>query len=206
MAHHKVNKNNYKVSLLKVQKPERQTTDARPLPIVVGPRSLTDAAAFPGHKEDCIRVYTDASYSIETGIGVTSFVVTRNDEQIYSQSYTLNDGRGSTFAELVAIDRALDYVYTNICPQSMLELYTDSKMSVNIIERKVKLKQSKREYHRIVNNIRSHDNIRFVHVKAHTGSIGLHSSFNSRADKLCKNRLREIVTSMKQFDDKQKRQ
>lgn len=223
MAHHKVNKNNFKVSLFQ-KLSETQTEDVQPkekrqhiskykiskmrkktasetkqTQLKQEYHSITSLPEI-NQSSDQIRVYTDASYSIETKIAVTSFVITRNDERIYSQSNVLQKGNGSTFAELAAIDNALDFVFSNINPTQPIELYTDSKMSVNILQEKVRLKQSKREYHRIVNNIKTHENTNFIYIKAHTKGTGLHSGFNRQADQLCKAHLREVIASKKNED------
>lgn len=225
MAHHKINKNNYKVSLIQ-QSTETSITDVQPkekrqhiskykiskmrkkvaliseIKQTQIKQEYHSTLLIPeiNQSSDQIRVYTDASYSIETKIAVTSFIITRNDERIYSQSNVLHKGNGSTFAELAAIDNALDFVYFNINPIQPIELYTDSKMSVNILQEKVKLKQSKREYHQIVNNIKTHENTNFIYIKAHTKGTGLHSGFNHQADQLCKAHLREVVASKKNED------
>lgn len=194
MAHHKVNKNFYKPSLM------QKNSEKRCPDIKVSNSSLLNIVDKQPHNQ--IRIYTDASYSIQTDIGVTSFIVTQNNEQIYSQSYSLNQGKGSTFSELVAINRALDYVYDQIKPKNVVELYTDSKMSVNIIDGKVKLKQSKKDYWKLVNSIRKRENARVLYVPAHTDGKGLHTKYNVQADKLCKEHLRSIVSEYNNFANK----
>ena len=187
MAHRKVNKNYYRFGNAVVPKEVSKQPD-----IKVPKESL-----LPLSKGNSfIRIYTDASYNIEMNIGVTSFIVTKNNEKIYSQSYTLSNAKGSTFSELVAINRAIEYVYENINPKDVVELYTDSKMSVNAIM-EGHLKKSKTDYWRLIDNIRSKENVNILYVQAHTNGKGLHTQFNRQADQLCKKHLKEIVSEYK---------
>lgn len=152
-----------------------------------------------------IRVYTDASFSIENNISVTSFVLTKNNEHIYESTCPLDYGNGSTFSELVAIERALDYVYNNFDQNASIELYTDSKMSVDIIKGTTKLKKSKKDYWKVVDNIKN-KNAQLNYVRAHTNSPSIHSLYNSQADRLCKKRLKEIVSLIKKYESVNKKQ
>ena len=182
MAHHKANKHFYGMTPKKISV------------------SLTSISVEAKNSSDnYIRVYTDASFSIENNIGVTSFVLTKNNEHIYESTCPLDYGNGSTFAELVAIERALDYVYDNFEQNASIELYTDSKMSVNIVNGTTKLKKSKKDYWKVVDNIKNKQNIQLNYVRAHTNSQSIHSLYNSQADRLCKKRLKEIVSLIKKY-------
>ena len=188
MAHHKANKHYYGMTLKKISVP-----------------STSISVEAKNSSDNHIRVYTDASFSIENNIGVTSFVLTKNNEHIYGSTCPLDYGNGSTFAELVAIERALDYVHNNFEQNVSIELYTDSKMSVNIINGTTKLKKSKKDYWKVVDNIKN-KNVQLNYVRAHTNSPSIHSIYNSQADRLCKKRLKEIVSLIKKYESANKQQ
>ena len=179
MAHHKSNKHFYGMVLKKIS---------------TSSTSVSVEAKISS--DNRIRIYTDASFSVENNVGVTSFVLTKNNEHIYESTCPLDYGNGSTFAELVAIERALDYVYDNFEQNPSIELYTDSKMSVNIVNGTTKLKKSKKDYWKIVDSIKN-KNVQLNYVRAHTNSPSIHSLYNSQADRLCKKRLKEIVSLIK---------
>lgn len=181
MAHRKVNKHFY----IRPQKKIAETSTS------VEEKLCSD---------ELIRVYTDASFSIENNVGVTSFVLTKNNEHIYESTCPLDYGNGSTFAELIAIERALDYVYNNFEQNASIELYTDSEPSINILNNKVKLKKSKKDYWEVVDSIKN-KNAQLNYVRAHTNSPSIHSLYNSQADRLCKKRLKEIVSLIKRYEN-----
>ena len=191
MAHHRVNKH-YCFRDAVVAKAVSKQPDVK-----VPKESLLPVSKKRSH----FRVYTDASYNNEINIGVTSFIVTENNKRIYSQSYSLNNAKGSTFSELVAIHRAVEYVYEKINPKSKIELYTDSKMCVNAII-DGHLKKSKTDYWNLINNIRSRENVNILYIQGHTKGKGVHSHYNHQADQLCRKYLKEIVSDYKNFKNK----
>ena len=101
-------------------------------------------------------------------------------------------------AELTAIETAINMVIDNNYTNYKIELYTDSRYSIDCIEKWYKMWVKKKNLEKknieIIKNI--YDNIQnlrfeFKYIKAHTNLSDEHSMGNAKADQLATNSLKK---------------
>ena len=146
--------------------------------------------------KDNINIYTDGACPFNgmkgatCGIGIHFCETNRNKLDDVSELFMV-DKPTNNIAELGAIDRAIQIVIDKELSDKHINLYTDSKYSIDCITKwyAIWLKNNKLErpnidiIQSIYENIQNL-NIDFIHVRAHTKKNDVHSIGNSRADSL----------------------
>ena len=145
---------------------------------------------------DNINIYTDGSCAFNgmkgatCGIGIYFCETNRNKINNISE-LLLIDNPTNNYAELFAIDKAIKIVIDKDLMDKKINLYTDSKYSIDCVtkwyEGWVKNDKLLRPNIDIIKSI--YDNVQklnidFHHVFAHTNKNDIHSIGNSRADSL----------------------
>ena len=145
---------------------------------------------------DNINIYTDGSCAFNgmkgatCGIGIYFCETNRNKINDVSE-LLLIDNPTNNYAELFAIDTAIKIIIDKDLSDKHINLYTDSKYSIDCItkwyEGWVKNDKLDRPNIEVIQSI--YDNVQrlnidFHHVFAHTNKNDIHSIGNSRADSL----------------------
>lgn len=156
-----------------------------------------------------MRVFTDGSCSLNGRPGAKAgFAVWFPDIPELSCAERVPDGQSQTNqrAELSAIQRATEILETNGFCLEELEIYTDSKYSIDCltnwlpgwIARHWKTADGKDVLHQdlikdTTARLSKFKSYRFIHVKAHTGGADELSRHNDRVDKMARATIDETV-------------
>ena len=152
---------------------------------------------------DYIIIYTDGACSrngqigAQCGIGI--HFSEKNPIKLKDVSKRLNvEVATNNVAELSAIDTAINMVIDNNYTNYKIEIYTDSRYSIDCVEKWYKMWVKKNNLGKknieIIKNI--YDNIqnlrfKFKYIKAHTNLSDEHSMGNANADQLATNSLKK---------------
>lgn len=156
-----------------------------------------------------MRVFTDGSCSLNGRPGAKAgFAVWFPDNPELSCAERVPDGQSQTNqrAELSAIQRAVEILETNGFCTEDLEIYTDSKYSIDCltnwlpgwIARDWKTAEGKDVLHQDLikdtsARLSKFKSYRFIHVKAHTGGADELSRHNDRVDRMARGTIDETV-------------
>ncbi len=156
-----------------------------------------------------MRVFTDGSCVSNGRPGAKAgFAVWFPDHPELSCAERIPDGQSQTNqrAELSAIHRAVTVLDSNGMHDQDLEVYTDSKYSIDClttwlpgwIGRDWKTADGKDVLHQdlikdITSRLSKFKSYRFIHVKAHTGGADELSRHNDRVDKMARGTIDETV-------------
>ena len=145
---------------------------------------------------DNINIYTDGSCAFNgmkgatCGIGIYFCETNRNKINDISE-LLLIDNPTNNYAELFAIDKAIKIVIDKDLSDKKINLYTDSKYSIDCVTKwyegwvkNYKLDRPNIEVIRSIYDNVQRLNIDFHHVRSHTKKNDIHSIGNSRADSL----------------------
>ena len=165
--------------------------------------------------DDNITIYTDGSCAFNgmkgatCGIGIHFSETNRNKLNDVSQLLDVEKPTNN-FAELCAIDKAIQIIIDKKLTKNKIHLYTDSKYSIDCVtrwyEKWVKCNKLNRPNIDIItsiyNNIRDL-NIDFHHVFGHTKNNDKHSIGNDRADNLARKSVYEHLNQPKKIPNGQ---
>jgi ribonuclease HI len=156
-----------------------------------------------------INIYTDGACPFNgmkgatCGIGIHFCETNRNKLNNVSK-LLLTDNPTNNYAELSAIDEAIKIIIDKNLTDKHINLYTDSKYSIDCITKwykcwvkKDKLDRPNIEIIRSIYDNIQDLNIDFIHVRAHTGKTDIHSIGNSRADSLATKCVHDYLNSKK---------
>ena len=158
---------------------------------------------------DSINIYTDGACPFNgmrgatCGIGIHFCETNRNKLNDVSK-LLLTDNPTNNYAELSAIDEAIKIVIDKNLTDKHINLYTDSKYSIDCVMKwykgwvkKDKLDRPNIEIIRSIYDNIQDLNIDFIHVRAHTKRTDIHSIGNSRADSLATKCVNDYLNSKK---------
>ena len=165
--------------------------------------------------EDDITIYTDGACPFNgmegatCGIGIHFSETNRNKLNDVSQLLDVEKPTNN-FAELFAIDKAIQIIIDKELTNNKIHLYTDSKYSIDCItrwyEKWVECNKLDRPNIDIIasiyNNIQGLD-IDFHHVFGHTKNNDRHSIGNDRADNLARKSVYEHLNQPKKIPNGQ---
>ena len=161
--------------------------------------------------DDNITIYTDGSCAFNgmegatCGIGIHFSETNRNKLNDVSQLLDVEKPTNN-FAELCAIDKAIQIIIDKKLTKNKIHLYTDSKYSIDCVtrwyEKWLKCNKLDRPNINIItsiyNNIQDLD-IRFYHVFSHSKKNDKHSIGNNKADSLARKSVYEHLNQQRKI-------
>lgn len=141
-----------------------------------------------------VQIFTDGGVFKKHNVGVSVGIICMNgEEKLKFDKY--NHNVGSDFCEIFAINKALKRVYGQLSQHNMyngdysIELYTDSKVSINSIQSGKLHKNIEERVHRdklleeIREVIQKFDNgVTFYHIRSHTPYNMLKDAYHQYCD------------------------
>lgn len=152
-------------------------------------------------KTQCVHIYTDASYSHQTGIGAIAYIAVNDSEKILMKHTSLVSKKKSysncTLLELLAIKEAVVSFKEKYAGDNNVTVVSDCKPVVESLSTGKRPK--KQRFHAAFDILSAIPDINYVYTKGHaTGSKRktIYAKYNRQVDLMCRHKVKNELTRL----------